>query len=269
MTVLTQLSVGAFATIWWLNLTGSAASLGIAALTSLAVAMLALGGATFHLGRPAHAYRAVKMWRRSWLSREVLLFGLFAQAAAAYAAILWFGLPGAAIAGFVTTMLGIAGVVASAYIYRVPSRPAWNTPLTLVMFILTAATLGPLFAGAVGIGDPVWLATAAVATSGSQLLLLAARFLRCTASDTLELRGTARLLSTVLASRLVARGALLVIGGMVLPLLAVSSASSVLLFAGALAVAIAAEMLGRYLFFVSVVPTHLAAPYLPSVREAA
>ena len=38
---------------------------------------VALNISVFHLGRPAYAWRALKMWRRSWLSREVLLFGLF------------------------------------------------------------------------------------------------------------------------------------------------------------------------------------------------
>ena len=30
-----------------------------------------------HLGMPAYAWRALKMWRRSWISREVLLYSLF------------------------------------------------------------------------------------------------------------------------------------------------------------------------------------------------
>src|SRR6185503_15015259 len=72
MTVLTQMSVGAFTTIWLLQLLG-ASRLGIAALASLLVGALALNASTLHLGRPIHAYRALRMWRRSWLSREVLL----------------------------------------------------------------------------------------------------------------------------------------------------------------------------------------------------
>ena len=47
-------------------------------MTALSVAALALNASTLHLGRPIHAYRALRMWRRSWLSREVLLFTLFA-----------------------------------------------------------------------------------------------------------------------------------------------------------------------------------------------
>ena len=82
MTVLTQLSVGAFVTIWLLQLFGATTRLGVAALTSLLVAALALNGATLHLGRPVYAYRALKMWRRSWLSREVLLFTAFSASPA-------------------------------------------------------------------------------------------------------------------------------------------------------------------------------------------
>ncbi len=74
MTVLTQLSVGAFASIWLAQMFGAATRLGVAAVTSFAIAALALAASTLHLGRPIHAYRALKMWRRSWLSREVLLF---------------------------------------------------------------------------------------------------------------------------------------------------------------------------------------------------
>jgi DMSO reductase anchor subunit len=222
------------------------------------------------------------MWRRSWLSREVLLFGCFSGVAAGYAAALWFGLPGGWIIGGVTTVFGIAGVTASACIYRVPARPAWNTRYTLVQFNLTAATLGPLFAAAAGAGDPRWLAVAAAAGAGAQLILLALRFFRCIASDRLELRGTARLLSTVFAKHFVMRGALLAIGAVLLPLAGVvgppatfaTDVASAAREGGpyiwiGLACALASEVLGRYLFFVTVVPTHMAAPYLAAESEAA
>ena len=156
MTVLTQLSVGAFVTIWVLQLLGATTRLGIAALTSLLVAALALNGATLHLGRPAYAYRALKMWRRSWLSREVLLFTAFSGVAGVYAALLWMDLAGSLIVGGLTSVVGIAGVTASGCIYRVPSRPAWNTSLTLVQFNLTAAALGPLLVAALGASDARW-----------------------------------------------------------------------------------------------------------------
>ena len=281
MTVLTQLSVGAFATIWLLQLLGISTRLGIAAIASLMVGGLALTASTLHLGRPVHAYRAIRMWRRSWLSREVLLFTSFSGVATLYAGMLWFGLPGGAAVGALTVALGIAGVTASACIYRVPSRPSWNTPYTLLQFNLTAALLGPLFAAAIGAGEARWLATAAAAMAGAQFTLLALRFFRCIASDSLELKGTARLLSTVLARPLIARGMLLMVGGVALPLVAITGSPGLLAGVSdalgdpasvvgvvALACAVAGEILGRYLFFVSVVPKHMAAPYLPETEAA-
>jgi Fe-S-cluster-containing dehydrogenase component/DMSO reductase anchor subunit len=269
MTVLTQMSVGAFTTIWLLQLLGQQTRLGLAALTSLAVGGLALGASTLHLGRPAHAYRAVRMWRRSWLSREVLLFSCFSAVAGAYAAMLWFGAPGSGWIGALTVGFGAAGVLASAYIYRVPSRPSWNSPHTLAEFNLTAGVLGPLFAAAAGAGTPRWLAIGAAVMAGAQFALMALRFLRCMASDSLELKGTARLLSTVLARRVLWRGLLLGAGGIALPLVALPLAPTGLVMVAGLVLALAGEILGRYLFFVSVVPKHLAAPYLATAREAA
>jgi Fe-S-cluster-containing dehydrogenase component/DMSO reductase anchor subunit len=271
MTVLTQLSVGAFATIWLLQLLGVNTRLGLAALVSLGVGGLALAAATFHLGRPAHAYRALRMWRRSWLSREVLAFAAFSHVAAAYAGLLWLELPGSIWVGGLTVLLGLAGVTASACIYRVPARPAWNTRFTLLQFNLTAAILGPLFAAAAVAGPNRWLAIAAASMAGAQATVFALRFFRSVASDSLELKGTARLLSTVLAGRLVLRGILLAVGAIALPMLATGlpDAPGRLLMFGALLVALAAELIERYLFFVSVVPKHLAAPYIASASEAA
>jgi DMSO reductase anchor subunit len=269
MTVLTQLSVGAFATIWLLQLTGATTQLGIAAVASLMVGGLALSASTLHLGRPVHAYRALRMWRRSWLSREVVLFGAFSNVAGLYAAALWFGLPGSAVLGGVTVLFGVAGVMASACIYRVPSRPAWNTPLTLLQFALTGGVLGPLFAAALGVGDGRGLVLGAIGMGTALLTLLAVRFLRLIASDTLELQGTARLLSTVLKRRFVARGALLVTGALVLPTIgAPLAAGGQAVLAAAFLLAVAGEVLGRYLFFVSVVPRHMTAPYVTGGSEA-
>ena len=278
MTVLTQLAVGAFTAIWLLQLFGASAHLGLAAATAFVVGALALGASTMHLGRPIYAYRALRMWRRSWLSREVLLFSAFSGVAPAYAGMLWFELPGSTVLGGITVLLGIAGVTASACIYRVPSRPSWNTPYTLAQFALTAAVLGPLLAVAAGVGHPRWLVLAAASAGSAQFVVIALSFFRAIASDRLELQGTARLLSTVLARTFVVRGALLALGAIVVPLLAGPAAAfdagavtapGYPAFALALALAVAGEIAGRYLFFVSAVPKHLAAPYVAAASEAA
>jgi DMSO reductase anchor subunit len=63
-------------------------SLAIAALgAALVLLVVALGASFLHLGRPERAWRAVLMWRTSWLSREVIVLPAFIALVA-----LWLGL---------------------------------------------------------------------------------------------------------------------------------------------------------------------------------
>jgi len=73
------------------------------------------------------------------------------------------------------------------------------------------------------------------------------------------------LLSTVFASRFFARSTLLLLGGIVLPLAFPNAFGAY----ASLALAIAGEILGRFLFFVSVVPKNMAASYLFQGKAAA
>lgn len=265
MTVLTQLSVGAFAAIWLLQLLGASARLSIAALGSLTVGGLALGASTIHLGRPIHAYRALKMWKRSWLSREVLMFSAFSGMAGLYSGSLLLKVPLSSALGGLTALLGAGGITASACIYLVPARPAWNSKHTIADFFLTGAILGPLFAANIGAGSGQLLSLLTVAAASAQSLNNALRFFRLNASDIFELQSSARLLSTVLASRFLLRGAFLIAGGIAMPLLSSSHVG----FGAAFALVLAGEILGRYLFYVSVVPKNMAASYVASRTEAA
>jgi len=244
MTVLTQLSVGALATIGFLQLVGATTRSGAAALGSLLLGGVALASSTAHLGRPIHAYRALKMWRRSWLSREVLFFGCFSGMAGLYAAALGLGLPLSRGLGGMAAILGAAGTTASAFIYPVPARPSWNTRFTISDFLLTGALLGPLFAVAIGAGQGRLLMLIGAAVASAQLLNQTLRFLWLIGSDSFELQASARLLSTTLAPQWLLRGALLLAGGIAFPL----SGSRLARFA-AIPVALAGELLGRYLFY--------------------
>ena len=264
MTVLTQLSVGAFGAIWFLQIVGSTVRLGTAALASLILGGLALVCSATHLGRPIHACRALRMWKRSWLSREVLLFGCFSAMAALYAVALWLVLPASPQLGAATVILGAAGVTASAFIYLVPARPSWNTRFTIPDFFLTALLLGPLFTVFVGAGRGRVLTLIGVIAASAQLLNQTLRFLWLIASDSFELQASARLLSTVLAKPFLLRGALLLSAGIALPL----SGTGLARFA-AFPIALAGEIAGRYLFYVSVVPKNVASSYLTTQERAA
>ena len=77
-----------------------------------------------------------------------------------------------------------------------------------------------------GAGNTRWLAWASAAFAGLQILLVALAFLRLIGSNTVELRGTARLLSTRFRAHFLIRGALLVTGGMALPLIGAEPAAA-------------------------------------------
>ena len=74
----------------------------------------------------------------------------------------------------------------------------------------------------------------------------------------------------MLRRTLLVRGALLAVGAVALPLFAGGGgAAPAVIMALALLLALGGEIVGRYLFFVSVVPRHMAAPYLTAGSEAA
>lgn len=243
MLVLTQLSAGAFCFLSFV--TGPRNK---AALAAVLIALLSLGASTLHLGRPIYAWRALKMWRRSWLSREVLLFSLFAGAATGAAMAPRLSILGAA--------LGLAAVTASARIYLVPARPAWNSKHTLVDFYLTGLLLGPLFLSALGIRVPL---PAIVVAGAAQLLNQIVKLLSLAASDEFELRASVRLLTQDLRHVLITRLVLGIAGAIALPLSGWPVSAFILALAG--------ELVSRYLFFVSVVPKNIAATF--SARRAA
>ncbi len=287
MTVLTQLSVGGFLALFFSELLSAAFSLPpllpgflkTGPLAMLGAAFLALGTSVFHLGRPLFAFRALKMWKRSWLSREVLFFTLFSLLAALYSLLrfresalplaLRFGL------GILVALTGITGIYCSAKIYMVPARPSWNTPRTPIAFFATTLLLGPLatlFLFALRGMQPAFL------TNGVSLVIKALVGIILIAGlvqlgyilvgvfyllsrEEHEMRGTAKLLTQWFRYPFLSR-----IGSLLLALVGLPLALLGLLQPGAgigstpfwigvfLILAFAGELLGRYLFFVTVVP---------------
>jgi Fe-S-cluster-containing dehydrogenase component/DMSO reductase anchor subunit len=269
MLVLTQLSVGAFAALWAVDLFGRGTGHFAAALASLALAGVSLGTATLHLGRPIFAWRALKGLRRSWLSREVLAFSVFAGVANAYAASVLLDSAARLPAGFLTVLCGIVGIVCSARIYMVPARPAWSSRYTLLDFFATGALLGPLFVlalefHALSASAATWIARAAMLGGGLQLLTQVLKFFRLSRSEQFEMRASALLLSGRLQHAFLFRLALLIAAGIAMPLVAHSAFAS----GAAFSLALAGEIFGRWLFFVSVVPKNIAATFIPAGKAA-
>ena len=140
-TVLFQAAAGAATVDWVAGLENGPGGPG----TRLSVFLLAAGAALlslFHLGRPGRAPRSIGNFRRSWLSREIVLLLAFNAAAAALAADNFLGLRVGGILEPIASMIGLAGVFAMSKIYTLPAVPDWNSWRTPSAFFSTAFVLG-------------------------------------------------------------------------------------------------------------------------------
>ncbi|MGD9646133.1 MAG: DmsC/YnfH family molybdoenzyme membrane anchor subunit [Pirellulales bacterium] len=302
MLVLTQMSVGAFvAGLTHTQLLDAPDRAGLKALHavgSLCVAMLALGASVFHLGRPQFAYRAVLGLKHSWLSREIVAFGCFAALATVYAAavlVTHLGRsPNLLVAkfgdvlvhnrtGWVVAVSGASGIFCSVMIYVFTRREYWSFTRTLTRFALTAAVLGLtavwLTVSIVTLvsptpellwrvrGDGLLLCRALMACATAKLVWEAALFRHVLSPRMTALRRSALLQIGDLSNVALARFALGLLGGLVVPWLLLQAlpalsdetlvsfaALSGLLFTANLA----GELLERYLFFAA-----CAAPRMP------
>ena len=122
-----------------------------------AAAVLVLSGcglvaAVFHLGRPMRAWRAMAMWRTSWLSREVIVLPGFMALVALWGASHLLGWPApqaGAVAGLLAAALALLLYVCTGMIYgAVKAIRAWATPLTPLNFALIGMASGALLATA-------------------------------------------------------------------------------------------------------------------------
>lgn len=118
-----------------------------AAIIVLATGILALAASLFHLGRPWRAPLALLRVASSWLSREVLLFGLFLVALGIYAILPVMNLGSLArtIVGVAAVIIGLMGTIATGATYHLRSRPFWDQWLTIASFPLGALSTGTLF----------------------------------------------------------------------------------------------------------------------------
>ncbi|SDH21855.1 dimethyl sulfoxide reductase anchor subunit family protein [Paraburkholderia phenazinium] len=112
---------------------------------ALAVVLGGLGllASFFHLGHPERAWRAIAMWRTSWLSRECLALPAFLGCAFAYGVAHWLGSPWSLAIGALGVLASAALFVCTSMIYAcLRFLQEWATPLTMVNFVLLGCASG-------------------------------------------------------------------------------------------------------------------------------
>lgn len=247
MLVLTQASVGSFASASLLSLFGSAIPLPFLA-TAGALGIGGLVSSLFHLGRPLHAWRAFMGVRRSWLSREILTFGAFASGVLLL-------LAREALPKFfpvtlhLTTAVGLIGVFTSIMVYHDTPREFWNIKRTLPRFLFTTALLG--VASTLALSNDAGFLTLLIFTAAAITVFELFELRHLAAERFTPLKRSAILTVSNLWRPSLLRGASLLLGGIFLPLACLfrgtpANAWDAVLFFGLLLVS---EMSGRSVFF--------------------
>ena len=231
--VLTQLSVGGF-TVSALSGQLNRATASI----SLVAGLLGLAVSVSHLGRPLKAWRAFLGLRKSWLSREIIAFGVFAPFAIALTISFW--LPGPALLRLQQLMAvsvaltGMSGVLCSVMVYHDTRRKFWRWPAATEKFLGTTIILGAAVAQL-----PVVLAIAAGVKFVAEVSYLFNR--------SGELGRTSHLLRTDLRSLFILQITMLALGAVAAPFSLVA----------AFIFCLVSELLERHLFFTAVSPDRM------------
>ncbi len=250
MLTLTQWAAGTFCADFVLRMFGMSGRAMV--FFAVAPALAGLGASVLHLGQPMGAWRAFLGLRKSWLSREIVVFGLWANLGLALAGSLFVAnVPAVmrtALAGGVA-VTGLLGVFCSVMVYADTRRVGWRIGRTSGRFLGTTAMLSLAVAGAFVGG--VWVC-ASIAVAAIAKLAWEQTFLKL--ADEPSLRRSALVMRGPLRRVTVARFAC---GGMgiSLALAAIFYPPLAWVALGGLALGECAE---RYLFF-----TAVTAPRMP------
>lgn len=285
MLVLTQLSVGAFCVesllreLFPANLMMRLSA--VHSLVALTIGLLALGTSTLHLGRPLSAWRAVIGLRTSWLSREIVVFGLFAGLAMLESVKFWLkplGVFDSAGLGIAVAAIGLLGVFCSVMIYHDTRRASWHGLPVALKFYGSTAVLGlaaALFVTTLqGLISPsvaaqgayqeltVFLSQMLVAICALKLAFEAAVFRHLRKDCVSALKQVALLLSGELVEIVTARFLLGLVGGVLLPVAFVAQRPAPGMATLGVTVWImvfvaVSELLERHLFFTAAVPARM------------
>lgn len=274
MTLLTQISLGGFLALFLGDLMsyfGYENTGWIMALLVMTPAAIGLALSALHLGRPLLALTAMKNIKTSWLSREALALGIFTLLMSITVAIYLLNIS-PLLRLFIETLtllVGIYGIYAQSMIYRIKARPSWNRITTNFKFFGTSY-VGIFLLSFVGSISSLHEAIIPLTTMG-MLGALAQLFFSYEDIRTLDakeseyqLQRTKRLLNENFKNVKLFRLSALVLGGVVLPLLALVLISGSSFFEASivlgisLALSFLSEASDRFLFYTTVVPLGMA-----------
>ncbi len=275
MTVLTQMSLGAFFGLFMgelLGLLGLQSPSWMLALLVVVPAAFGLPLSALHLGRPFLAMTAMKNIKSSWLSREALALGLFTAMMTINAGLYFFGVNPVLRLVFeaLTLTVGLFGIYAQGMIYQIEARPSWNRLTTLLKFFGTAYTgLYLLAFGAMVLGHesavvPLISAGMILAVAHGFFTFEDRRALNTPQKYERELVKTRRIYDELFPMHAKVRMATFIGGAILLPQIvtifagAGMNTASMVVLGLAFVLMVTSELFDRFLFYVTSVPLSMA-----------
>jgi formate dehydrogenase iron-sulfur subunit len=256
MLVLTQMSAGTFlinALAAWLGAV-SLHEAGIVSLVALVIGLAGIALSVLHLGQPLKAWRAFMGWRKSWLSREIIAFGLMAKLGALTMAAWWWG--DFMYLRWAITLAAAGGVLAvftSVMVYVDTRRPFWCMKLTGGKFFGTMLLLGTAVPGIVWAWMQVPAARVAIPVALVLRWLVSLFEMReiklALVNAASPWHMSARILTEKLPHLLRARRIMLAIVGIVLPTVILTQFQVPFVFTLSVVITLASQLIERYYFF--------------------
>ncbi len=289
-TLISQFVVGAFLMLFLMPYVNTSAAelfsfenhplaLGLMLLTLVVLQTFGLALSTLHLGKPQYFYRAMNNLRHSWVSREIAMMGGFYSLLTAFGLMTIFPvtlswlpdffantLP--TLTGGVAAIFGPLGIYAMYRCYRIPARPFWDHWHSGAVFvasglILGSSTLG-LFFGVAGLAagqtiGPLLQGLSLILTAGLVLQRIALYYHLRDLKQYGEEAAVSRMMLTeahgkIFQVRLMSWKVLIgvVVVFMVFP---PTTVGGIILWTFFSLMTLIHELVGRALFYVSVVPT--------------
>ena len=249
MLVLTQMSAGTFlinALAVWMGYF-EAEETRVTLLTALTMGVVGIVLSVLHLGQPLKAWRAFLGWRKSWLSREIIAFGVFAKLG-----VLALLFPSKLTLSLVA-LAGVLAVYTSVMVYVDTRRPFWSMELTGGKFFGTMLLLGTAIPGVIWAWMSHPLAQIAVPTAlvlrwcVSLFEMREIKMARQDASGPWHM--SARILTEKLPHLLRGRKIMLGMVGIILPAIIFTQFHVAAVFTLSVAITLCSQLIERHYFF--------------------
>jgi DMSO reductase anchor subunit len=237
-------------------------------------ALIGLPLSALHLGRPLLAHTAMKNWRNSWLSKEALALAIYTFSGLLVSLFYFLNYKLLLFVFILIALIsGVFGIFAQSMIYKIEARPSWNRLSTIKRF-LSSGYLGFILVSLIltymqEFNSAMVVLSLTLLIGGYQVLVIFEektfyKYLPKEHKNFYQLNKTKYLLENNFSKLFKIRYYTLILCAIILPIFTIVflANNNILIALSILTISFIlstiSELIGRYLFYVTVVPLGLA-----------